>query len=194
MIESNNYSFCGDCGSQLGEVDVQNFCGDCGFKLGPEYIMRMMKIDQPTSALELINAIDLTQFRNADLPTCFYLLLLIPIIGWIALPCLKIYYLLEHDEMENFLKIRQFDIQNTDEKIKILSELIQPNGPLAWQYQLELTKQHLLNEDYDSADTLLSDYYPGITILFGLECKNVIAEELVSIFQIFLTLQRATLI
>jgi hypothetical protein len=156
--------------------------------------MRMMKIDQPTSALELIHAIDLTQFRNADLPTSYYLLLLIPIIGWIALPCLKIYYILEHDEMENFLKGRQFDTQNTDEKIRILSELIQLDGPLAWQYQLELTRQHLLNEDYDSADTSLLEYYPERTVLFGLECKNVIAQELISIFQTFLNLQRDNLI
>lgn len=105
-----------------------------------------------------LTAIDLTHFRNSSLPLHFYLFLALPIVGWIALACLKINYVIKNMQAERLMKESQYHLLKTnEEKIKVLKDVIKKSGPLAWQYQLELCRLQLLNGDHEGADVTLNE-------------------------------------
>lgn len=103
---------------------------------------------------EEIEALDLTQFRNSDLPTTYYFLLLVPVIGWIALCCLKYNYVTKHQEGEKHMQ----QVESTrDLSVKIyhVTAAIKESGPLGWQYQLDLARLYLLDNQYIKASIAL---------------------------------------
>jgi hypothetical protein len=105
-----------------------------------------------------IEAIDLKQFRNSDFfsnsvySNYYFLLVLVPVIGWIALACLKGYHVSKHRSAEKIMATKCFDsLSTTDEKIAVVAEAIKVSGPLAWQYRLELARLHLLSGEFSKA-------------------------------------------
>ncbi len=108
--------------------------------------------------ISTINAMDLSSFRNSSFPNSYYWLLAVPIIGWIALACIKIYYVITNAKAEQILKDSEFSEKgSTEDKIKILRSAVRESGPLAWQYQLELVRLQLLNGENQEADTTLRE-------------------------------------
>lgn len=95
---------------------------------------------------EAIRAVDLKQFRNSDLPSSAHYLWLIPMIGWIALLCLKIYYVSCHNAGEKVLEDNKFDsLTKTSVKAFALARAREASGPLGWQYRLELARVFILD-------------------------------------------------
>jgi hypothetical protein len=97
-----------------------------------------------------IQNLDLQQFRSSALPRRSYWLLLVPVIGWIALACLKGLYVLRHRAAEKMI----LDIDrchSVNEKIELVSKVIQASGPHAWQYLLERASLHLHAKKYQAA-------------------------------------------
>jgi len=107
--------------------------------------------------ISTLNAIDLTHFRNSNLPTYFYFFLAVPIIGWVAFACLKINYVIKNTRAERIIKEGNYNSASMADKIKILNEVIAKSGPLAWQYRLELTRLQLLNGDKTGANATLNE-------------------------------------
>lgn len=108
--------------------------------------------------LSEIQMIDLKQFRSSNLPGNIYLLLLLPVIGWIALGCLKYHYIRKHRSAEQIMTQKNFDSEpNVNKKIAVISEAIKVCGPHAWQYRLELARLHLLNGEFRLAAKDLVD-------------------------------------
>lgn len=119
--------------------------------------LQIPTVPEPISGLDLaeIQALDLTHFRNSNLPVPSYLLLLIPIIGWIALGCLKWHYVNKHSAAEKIMQNGSFDSASTEQKIEIVKNAIKVSGPLAWQYQYELAKLYLINNQTHLAANVL---------------------------------------
>lgn len=119
--------------------------------------MQIPTVPEPISGLDLaeIQALDLTHFRNSNLPVLSYMLLLVPIIGWIALGCLKWHYVNKHSAAEKIMQNGSFDSASTEQKIEIVKNAIKVSGPLAWQYQYELAKLYLINNQIHLAANVL---------------------------------------
>lgn len=106
-----------------------------------------------------IKAVDLKQYRNSDLPKISYLLLLVPVIGWIAMACLKLYYVSCHNAAEQILQDNKFDAAETTitKKVIAVARTLSVSGPLAWQYQLELARLFLVQADGDKMDAAVKN-------------------------------------
>jgi hypothetical protein len=134
--------------------------------------------------IDKIKALDLTQFRNSNLPINFYWFLALPVVGWVALACLKINYVIKNTQAERIMRESQYDlVKGMDEKIEILRNVIKKSGPLAWQYQLELARLQLLNEDNAGADATLKEInkqrgLPEQTGWYNVRDKDLVSFEI----------------
>lgn len=146
-------------------------------------------IPRPSSSFESVSgvsmsqikALDLTKFRTNDLPKRHYWLLVLPVIGWVALACLKIHYVVNHSQAEKIMKKSHYDSAKTsEEKINILKKVIDKKGPLTWQYHLELAKLQLLNGDNEAADETLKQIIKKRGVPFQTGWYNVRDMGLVS--------------
>jgi hypothetical protein len=97
-------------------------------------------------------SLNFKQYRNADLESSDLWMILIPVVGWIALLCLKICHLKAHYSAEKIMKKENYDQQDIDGKIMTLSRAINAAGPLAWQYCLERANLHLIKKQFKLAD------------------------------------------
>ncbi|GAB4237758.1 MAG: hypothetical protein Tsb0021_17550 [Chlamydiales bacterium] len=101
--------------------------------------------------LSEVQALNLRQFRNSHLSNKSYLLMLIPIIGWLALGCMKVYAIKKHMDGERVLREANFDNLDTDQKITTISNAINVSGQRAWQYRLEKARLHLIKGENQQA-------------------------------------------
>lgn len=98
-----------------------------------------------------IAALDLTKYRNSNIPGSSYLLLLLPVIGWIALLVIKIRYSDNHNNAKIMMKNNNYDSLNLNGKIALVSKIIVSSPSIAWQYQFERAKLYILKGEYDKA-------------------------------------------
>lgn len=104
---------------------------------------------------KLIKGIDLTELRAATLPDNAYWLYALPVIGWIALACLKIHCYRKNAQAESELQERDYASAGHEDRVEILKTVIDKAGPNKWQYQLELAREYLLNGKPDEAKKAL---------------------------------------
>src|ERR1700722_14355405 len=107
--------------------------------------------------LARVKSINLNSLRNATLPkdTLFWILVGVPIIGWIALACLKIKCISAHEKAEKLMNGAPPDetIENRVHRVSTAAKLA---GPISWQYRLELAKLQLLKGDAIEANQTLT--------------------------------------
>lgn len=101
--------------------------------------------------LEKLKALDLTKYQTDKVPCHYYLLLIVPVVGWIAFAYFRHQLKSLHTKAQSTLTLCPKP-KNIDEKIQDLTLVISISGRLAWQYQLERARYYLLSRDYDKAE------------------------------------------
>lgn len=104
-----------------------------------------------TMDLSSIEAIDLTTSWSNRFKKRNYLLLLIPVIGWVALASLKFKHQQVKSKTTELFDKDDYRDKNTADKIETMEKLIEIGGPLKDKYRLELARLQLLSGNADEA-------------------------------------------
>lgn len=113
--------------------------------------------DIPGFTVEDIQSMTFTHLRTADLPENSYWWLLLPVIGWLVFICLKSDSDELHKRAEQEMAYSNCS-ERPDVKLDFMPAIKRTAGRLAWQYNLDAAKWHLLNNNPKAALGELQNY------------------------------------